>query len=366
MREHSDVITSILNSPGLVWYLRVDSFYNGVSVFEDIPVIDGYLEIDTSRAVPDVVQLSIPLVDMGYNFDPSNDDLHPLGANGQRLRIEAGIEVKKDAEGEPEIEWFQLGWFVIEQSIPQESTVEVQAAGLLYLVQEARLINPLQPTGTIQAALQDVVEPAVNVQFDPVLVDRAVPSGMNFDEDRLGAFISIVAGYPAMWRMQDDGDVYVYEPFDPSDVVLELTDQVGGTVITAKGSSTRENAYNAVVARGTTSDGGATQGVAYDYSGPKAYEGPFNPLPVPYFFDSPLLTTNALAQKAAETRLKTIKRQTGREFAVEMVPNPTLEIGDLVSITTADFDGLLCTVEYIRLPLVHNDSEPMRLKVRSL
>jgi hypothetical protein len=245
--------------------------------------------------------------------------------------------------------------------------VEVEAAGLLWKVQEARLVSPFQPSGTMQSTIRALVEPAITVDFDSALVDRAVPANSNYDDDRLGALSITLAAWPAVADVNSEGYLYVTTADDATDVSLALTSGIGGTVIEASGESSREGVYNAVVAQGTTSDGGLVRGVAYDTTGPKRYGGPFNELAVPLYFDSPLITTQAQANSAATSRLKTLKRSTSTSYDVEMVPHPALQVGDRLTLTDAALalDAVPVIVENTRLPLTA-DGGAMTLRVRTV
>lgn len=339
-------------------HVRVESWYDDTLVDDDVPVSAGTLEVDRGSNVPERLTLTVPRFDRGTNYTPVETDA-PLSANGQKLRVQVGIGLAGGT-----VEWLQLGWFVITRSEPRGDQVDVEAAGLLWLVQEARLINPLQPTGTMVSAIRQIVEPALTVSVDAALTDRAIGT-LNYDDDRLSALMTTLAAWPATADVTADGYLYVTTADDPSLSVLTLTDGVGGTVIQASGSSTRDGVYNAVVAQGQTSDGQVVRGVAFDYTGPKRAEGPFNPLPVPLYFDSPLLTTVAQAQAAANTRLQTLRRTTSRTFEVEMVPHPAVQTGDRFTLVTDAYGTFDAVVESLRLPLLA-DGGSEALTVRKL
>lgn len=328
------------------YYVRVESWLADQLLSDDVPVDQGYEENDATLRIPERVTLTVPRLYRGETWSPVGDD-HPLAANGQRLRVQLGIGL---ASGQ--IEWFNRGWFLIQDVDPQGvDSITVQGVGLLTYIDEARLVSPLQPTGTLASTLRDLVEPALTVDLDPALVDRSVPASINYDDDRLGAVLQLFDAWPATAVINPDGYLALTVPADDATPVLSVTDQSGGTAIAILGSSSRDGAANAVVARGTATDGGQVQGVAYDYgTGPKAIGGPFNPLPVPEFFESPLLTTVAQCQAAARTRLARRVRQTARAFTVDMVPHPALLPGDVVAITTADVAALPCRIESMRLP----------------
>lgn len=338
--------------------VRVESWLGGELLADDVPVEVASEETDRSLNVPERITLTVPRISRGVSWSPVDDD-HPLAANGQRLRVQLGIAI-----GNGLTEWFQRGWFVVTKATTEGDSVQVEAAGLLWLVDEARLVSPFQPTGTLLSTLRGLVEPALTVVTSG-LTDRSVPSGINFDEERLGAVMSLLDAWGADAWVNEDGYLSVTSMVPSLTPVLTLTNGTGGTIITSAGDSTRDHAWNVVVARGTASDGAQVQGVAYDMSGPKRFGGNFNPLPVPYYFESPLLTTVAQCNTAAQTILSRLKRSTSKEFKVEMVPNPALQAGDTVSITIDDYTDLLCVVESLRLPYTAGGGS-QTLTVRSL
>jgi len=340
------------------YHRRVESWLGGQLLADNIPVDSGREETDRSLRVPERVTLTVPRRDRGMSWAPTSDD-HPLAARGQRLRVQLGVGV-----GGGEVEWLQRGWFVIQESDAEGDDVSVTATGLMSLIDEARLVSPYQPTGTLLSTLRGLVEPALTVVVDASLTDRAVPAGVNYDEDRLDAVMELLDAWGAEAWVTEDGYLYATAATPSTVPVLALTNQVGGTVIEATGSSSREGAWNVVVARGTGPDGNQVQGVAYDTTGPAAIGGPFNPLPVPFFYSSPLVTTVAQATKAAQTVLARKKRSTSIEFTVDMVPHPGVQAGDTVTVTTDEHAGLLCTVEALTLP--YTASGGQRLTVRSL
>ncbi|HYH31096.1 MAG TPA: DUF5047 domain-containing protein [Pseudonocardia sp.] len=361
MIELSDAAASVLTR-SFRRYVRAESWLGEQLLAEDIPISAGAEQVDRALSVPERVTLQVPLRDRGTSWAPVDDD-SPLAANGQRLRVELGVGI-----GHGAIEWLTRGWFVIHSAKPQGAAVDVELRGLLQLVDEARLVSPYQPSGTLGSTVRGLVEPALTVAFDTGLTDRAVPAGMNIDEDRLAGVYSVLDAWGADARVTEEGWLEVGPAADPTEAVLDLTDGAGGTVVDVAGESTREGAVNAVVARGTDSAGNQVQGVAYDTSGgPKQYGGDFNPLPVPEFFESPLLTTVAQAQLAARTRLARKLRAVARTFEVACVPHPALQAGDLVTLTSGrlGLQAQPCVVERLTLPYLPGGGA-MQLAVRTV
>lgn len=355
----SDAATNVLTRSHRR-YLAVESWRDGELLAAAVPVDAATEETDRTLRVPERVTFSMPRRYRGTSWAPVGDD-HPLAARGQRLHVKLGVGIVGGA-----VEWFQRGVYLIQDSAVDGDTVSVTAVGLLALVDEARLVSPFQPTGTLTSTLRALIEPALTVVVSSSLEDRDVPAGINYDEDRLAAVYELLDAWPADAAVDPAGYLSVAPLSMSTTPVLELTNGVGGTVVAAVGSSTREGVANLVVARGTGPDGAQVQGIAYDTSGSaSAYGGPFNPLEVPHIFFSPLLTSVDECNTAAETILARRRRDAGGEYRVEMVPHPGVQVGDVVSITTDDVTGLVCSVESLTLPYAA-DGGAMVLTVRAV
>lgn len=358
MLDLSDAALSVLGGT-YRYHLAVESWLDGELLADGIPVSAASEEVDRSQKVPERVTLTAPRVDGGTLWSPV-DYSHPLAANGQRLRVQLGVDV-----GNGQVEWWTRGWYLVQDAQTDGDTVNVTAVGLLTLIDEARMITPYQPSGTLINTIRGLVEPAITVVIDDAVTDRSVPSGINYSDDRLQAVLDLCDAWPVAARVAADGYLHVTIPDVDPTPVLSLTDGRGGTVIKATGTSTREGGFNVVVAQGTAPDGNQVQGVAQVATGPRALGGSFSALPVPYFYSSPLLTTNTQCQLAAQTVLARLQRTATIGFDVEMVPHPGLEAGDVVSITTGAYTDLLCTVEHLTLPWTA-DGGSQTLTVRSL
>jgi hypothetical protein len=342
--------------------VRAECWLDGQLIADSIPIADGSESRDRSLAVPEQISLTVPRRDQGFDWDPGTDPEHPLAAYGQMLRIDFGVDVGG------QFEWINRGWFLITESSTDGDTVSVNAQGLLTLIDEAKLVAPFQPssTDTLASVIRALVEPALTVSFDGSLVDRAVPLGMQWDSDRLAAVTEVLNAWGAAERVTEDGYLMIEPISDSGSPVLSITDnRATGTVVRWQGSTTRDSAFNVVVAQGEDSAGNQIQGVAYDADGtsPYRYGGPFNPLPVPYLYQSSLLTTVAQCRTSAAAQVKLLRRQAFRRLAVTMVPHPGLVPGDIVSVTGAGLKGASCVIESMSLPYAPGE---MSLTVRVL
>lgn len=356
--------TSVVTSGSFQYLLSVESWRGGVLLADNVPVQSGGEESDRSLNVPERVTLVVPRMVDNVDWSPTTAT-SPLAAAGQHLHIKLGIGLPQGRA-----EWFARVRALIYDAAPSGDVVNVAAVGRLELIDEATLINPFQPTGTFLSTLRALVEPALTVLTENGLVDRAVPSTINYDEDRLGAVGELLDAWPAEAVVDPEGYLRVHPPVTSTTPVLTLTDGAGGTVIESTGSSSRTSGQNAIVARGQDSAGAQVQGVAYQTTGPNAYGGPYNPLPVPFFFQSPLLTSAPEALKAAETIRDRRIRENAPAYTVDMVPDPRIQLGDVVSLTSTRLGlvGVPCSVEWLSLPYAAaaGSMPAMGLTVRSL
>ena len=352
----SDLALSIVQR-SFTMLVRAESWRAGELLAADIPVSDGTEERDRSLNVPERVSLTVPRRDRGYDWDPGADPDHPLAAYGQQLRISYGIDIGGD------FEWIDRGWFLITETSTDGDTATVTAQGLLTFIDEAKFVGPFQPSGTLTSTVRSLVEPALTVVFDSALTDRSVPVGMQWDDDRLGGLTEVLTAWSADAYVTPDGYLNVEPLTDSGSPVLSLTDGAGGTVVRWQGTSTRDGAWNVVVAQGEDTNGNQIQGVAYDTSSPYRIGGPFSPLPVPYFYSSPLLTTVAQCRTAAATTLLRLRRTASRKLGVTLVPHPGLMTGDIISVTGAGLVNAPCVIESMSLPYSPGE---MTLSVRVL
>jgi hypothetical protein len=339
--------------------MRVESWLGDELLADDVPVADGGEDRDTSLSVPERISLTVPVSDRGTSWDPSVDPTHPLAAYGQRLRISYGVEVAGD------FEWITRGWFLVTESDTDDDQVTVTAQGLLTLIDEAKFASAFQPSGTLASTVRALVEPALTVEFDGTLTDRSIPLGMEWDDDRLGALGEVLNAWPATGRVTEDGLLRIEPLTDSGSPVLAVTDGVGGTVVRWQGTTSRDGAFNVVVAQGESAAGVQIQGVAYDLDSrnPFWFGGDFNPLPVPYTYSSSLLSTVTQCRAAAEATLARLRRTSSRKLSITMVPHPGLMTGDVIAVTGAGLTDAPCMIEALSLP--YSPSE-MTLTVRVL
>lgn len=360
MIDISDTAAAVMTG-GYTMHTRIESWLGPDLLDDDIPVDTGSETNDVTLNVPETIELNVPRLDRGTSYSPGSAVDHPLACWGQRLRIYLGVGIGL------QVEWIRRSWYYITDTETSGDTVTVTASGLLGLVQEAGLISPVSSGGTYKSMIRQLVEPALTVDFTNAPTDRAVPTGTTWTDGRLDALYELLDAWPATAYIDQDGVLQVVTVGDTDTSSLDLTDGQGGTTMQWGGSVTRDGAASAVVARGYDATGADVQAVAYDNgtNSPTQYGGPFNQLPVPFLFFSPLLTTVAQCQAAANTILARRQRQASRTIVTEAVPYLALQARDGVT-TTAETLGIADTfgiVDKLIMPLTAT-SGSMHLEVR--
>jgi hypothetical protein len=325
--------------------MRVESWLGSQLLSSDVPVNTGSETLDRASSIPESVTLQLPRLDRGMSWDPLVPD-HPVAAYGQRLRISFGVQTGFGTE------WIKRGWFLVTGSQLDQDTVTVNASGLLALIDEAKFVAPFEPSGTFSSTLRGLVEPALTVSIDGALADRSVPVGFQWDTDRLAGLFELLDAWPATAHVDENGVLVVTKPPTVLTPVASLTDAAGGTVIRWQGLASRDGGFNIVVCKGEDSSGNQIIGTASDVdsNSPMRISGPFNPLPVPFEFSSPLMSTVAQCRAAAATILERKRRTATRKITARMVPHPGLQIGDAVTVTGPELDSATATIEQMVLP----------------
>ena len=338
----SEVLAGMLAGSSFQVHSRLTSWWDGEPISEDIPAVDVSETADATLRVPERLTFRVPVVDdRGLSWVPTRYD-SPLGTYGQRIVAQVGVSV-----GSSNVEWLNRGTFLIESADKEGDAISVECLGLKQLLDEARFPNEYQPktNATLGSILRALIEPGLTVDLDEAPTDRVAPSSITYSDNRLDNVHSVLDAWPAHAAVTSEGHFEVTDPLeDPelADVVFHLTDGAGGTAMQLNTSITRDGAINGVVARGQYPDSaGAKAGqeivyTAYDnvQTSPYRIGGPFSPYLVPFEYASPLMTTAAMVQLAAKTRLRNLRRAASRTVKLTAVPHPALKLHDPVSLTS--------------------------------
>jgi hypothetical protein len=369
----SDRLAGVIGSRNFRMVCRATITRGAEVLATDLPVDVGREESDVTLRVPERVTLQIPRVIDGVDW--SADGLaSPIMPWGQRVHVKIGIGVGADG-----YEWINRGEFLIHDVDVTGDTITVTAVGLLFLLEEARLVAPYKPTGNLSTAIRRLIEPALTVKIDSALTDRSASGTNVVEEDRLQGVLDLVAAWPAECHVTPagylqiepqgtyaaslDADLYILRYHVPGNTLLKPN------VHKVTTNATRDGVVNAVVGRGVNTAGAPISAAVYDRSGgPASYGGPFNPLPVPDFISHPAARTVQLAGAMARVRLAQLASPFRRAWQLDCVPNPRILLRDqlLYFPYRGDVDRSFTTVvDRLVMPYTAA-SGPMVLKLREI
>lgn len=325
------------------WAVRADSWLGGRWLGQ-VPVAGGSVSWTTGQQVQGTLSLTVPRVAPPapgmdeVDFTPVTDDA-PLACMGQELRVTAFVT----SPVTPGVSRFALGRFLVTGWDIGARDVTVSGKSLLQRVEDDRLTAPVAPraSSTLGSEARRLLGGHVGLLIDSHLTDRACPLSMSWGESRLDGVYEIADAWPARLRESRDGVVHLLPPAGAINEppARRLTDGARGTVIGAKSSASRDKIYNVVVARSQDNTEGnvpAFQAVAVQETGPMAAGGPWGRRVK--FFSSKLITSQTAAQSTADAMLREAI-SAARKIPVELPPDPTIELDDPVSITSATATG---------------------------
>ena len=313
----------------LTWEPVVSSWL-GPQWLGDVPVAGGSVTWSTRREVPGSLELEVPRVTDGPTDWLPDGPAHPLAHFGQVLVVSLRVSTLVSGRSET----IPYGRFLIQKWEDAGGSVRVSGVSLSQRIVDDRFVSPT-PTrsgGTFASEVRRIVPASLGVAVDPGLEDRLVPA-MSWDEDRMAATLELGKAWPARVREDMSGVVRYLPPLEATSPVLTLTDGVGGTVVDAYPSGTREGVHNVVVARGQDSDDSgvpAIQAIAEQTTGPYSVHTYGR---VVRFFSSPLIGTTGAAANTATTLLADELRPAST-LPVTMAPDPRVELDDLIEIRT--------------------------------
>jgi len=369
MRDVSDKFLGTLRGSHLaVSRARVcTTFQTGTNpTGTEIEIVDGDVRATATGTIRSTLSLTT-----SEGWPRLASDL--LAPYGNEIYVERGI-----AYGNGQREFVGLGYYRIdtpEQDEAPDGVVAIAASDRMAGIVDARFLTPRQFAATLSRG--DLVEtlitevyPSATISWDDTGVrDGLVGRTVITEDDRAGTLKEFVTslGKVGYWRY--DGVFRVETPPDITGAPAWTIDAGrDGVMVQMSRALTREGVYNAVVAVGEAGDTTApARAVAVndDPTSPTYYSGPFGP--VPRFYSSPFLTTNAQALTAAQAILR---QQLGIPYQVELatVANPALEPFDVIQVKypkssrSRTLRKETHVIDEVTIPLV--PTSPVTLKTR--
>ena len=366
--------------------IRGEVWYDGVRVVDNLPISGGSVTMranDLSRASLSSLQLT----DRDRSLLPDNP-LSKIGPYGHEIHIYRGIRYSEVLETDDGLEETLVGKFRVQTHSANEiwsrplgdayhgpeewvyvgAEVSVDGLDRAANIVDARFLSPTEPLpgNDVKAEIIRLCSGIITVDTSNfgTLPTKTPPSSVVYQEDRGQAIADLAAAIDCRAFVSRAGLLRLEKIEELPDSLIGVT-RATPAVQSIEVETTREGAYNAVVARGESEGAGyPVQGIAYDtdYNSQMAWGGPFGQ--VPYFYSSPVLGTVQSAQLAAQTRLDNLIKGRTRTFTLTGVPDPTLDPNDKVIVSLPGRDPFPGVIEEITLPL--DPTSLMTIKVVAL
>lgn len=365
MRPVSDKFLETLTGSHLaVFRARVtDQFLIGTNPTgaEELPILGG----DVTYSAGAEIRSTLSLTTSASWPVKATDALAPYG---QQIYVERGI-----AYGNGQREWVGLGWFridTIEQEDTPDGPILISGSDRSAGLRDGRFLAPKQYASTLTNG--DVVNDLIwGVYFfagiiewdDTDVRDDTINRTIIVEEDRLEALRDLLTSLGKIGYWDHRGIFVIKTPPDVTGAPQwEISAGANGVLVQMSRALTREGVYNAVVATGEAGDTTPpARGVATDNNpeSPTYFSGSFGP--VPRFYSSPFITTNAQAKNAAESLLK---RNLGLPYQVNLgsITNAALEPYDVLDVRypkasrSRTLRGERHVIDEATIPLVANES----------
>lgn len=240
-------------------------------------------------------------------------------------------------------------------------TVAVQAEDETVQVDLAEFLSPQSVTyrSSIVAEIEHLLDGILPVAVADGVVDRGVPASIAYEGGRIDALGSLVRALGAAYRVTPDAQLEVYVP-SPVPVWTAAPGEDGVLIDFARSYSAREF-VNCVVVEGKSSDDGVPLiGVARETEGPLRVDGPHGLVPARR--QSDILDTQKKVDDAAKTYLAQAISDRAIVLPVTCLPNPALEVGDVVRVETP-VGALEGPIDTMRLSGSTQGVNPMELGI---
>lgn len=310
--------------------------YSPVGVLPNLPVESASVTCDAGSQVRRTGQATI--------VDPSLWPASPLSVLspvGSELRIDYGIVLPTRGE----VEWVPMIRGPIQSvadKLPATDAITVKVSDAAAGVVQARLLTPGQ-TRAGATYVEEITRLITEVQPGAVVLDQTGNTSTcpvtEIEAERWKDGIEPLAtAIGAEVYAVADGETYLIRPVPTlQDAPVWVVDAGrGGVMIGCDREITRDGVYNAVTARGSTTDGSTPVSATVvddDPASPTYYGGPFGQR-VRYYTSS-FLTTVEQCQAAAAALLARTRGYVAN-IKVEQIMNPALEPGDVILVRMPD------------------------------
>lgn len=336
MRDVSDLFLAAVqgsNQP----VVTADVFLGGELKRERPQIAAGQIEFDSSRDTE--AHLSITLMDEDSDGSRLSQIIHAIG---MRVNVRAGFDLAGT------VETVSLGWYDIydaqavdawewydwrEDAVKVSSVVTIEALDLMSVVATSPFLRPTQPTagGDAWACIQDLCAGIVST-LDPGFETKTIPAGIVFEWDRLDAIKQVARLWDAFPVMNPNGQLTLATE-NSGEAISDFGVRLNLAAWRSRSNS--QNLHNGVTFLGRDPETGAELiGTATESDGPAAWGGHFGFRPMRAASD--LMTTQAMVDAAAITRLQTEIDSRAVTQSADALWNPAVELRDRLTLRLPD------------------------------
>lgn len=284
-----------------------------------------------------------------------------LAMYGARLRISRGVDY-----GDGSSELVPLGMFRLDAvgGDPTDGPATLTGKDISASVADDKLTAPYRAVGTAAGAIEALILRSLpTATVIATAVDAAIGARTwDVEADPWAAVQEIAAAIGAVCFANPDGifTIGVLPDLLTTDPVWAVEATEGGVYVKGSRGMSADKVFNGVQARGESAEAN-TAPVSWlatddDTGSPTYWGGPFGRRPM--FYSSSTLTTVAACQAAANLKLAAARapNATG-DFSA--LPNPALEIGDVIRVTHPDGLRELHQVQSFSVPLDEGGDFPI-------
>lgn len=335
----SDELTSVLRAGGFQRSFVADVVVDGQRVLEDFPIT---CELKSSASARIRTQGSAVITysdELGRSIVPEDltSWLTPYATYlNTSIVISAGDFSEKVLLGVLKVvavrDPIDTSVQVAGRRLSIGSQVRVSLADKFVVTDRERFIAPGSPS--ILDSVWGELGVLTGLPLLRNVADVPITRAVTYQENRLAAVLDLGTILDGVPHMNADGYLAI-EPNEWPAVSETLAIGPEGTVTrSGPGDWSDEKVYNQVVVR--SHDDSQVRVLATDevLAGPLRYGGPFGR--VPYFASSQFVTTEEQAVAYAASLLPQVSSLPAAEFKIQCLPDPRLEVGDVVEFPYND------------------------------